>query len=50
LFFWVYRAGLDVAEYFCEPFGAHRYEDGLADKDPEGYPVVEAILRSVFGK
>ena len=39
-----------AAEYFCESFTAYRFEDGLADKDPEGYDMVEAILRMVLRK
>ena len=31
------RARKDPAEYFCETFTAYRFEDALADKDPEGY-------------
>jgi hypothetical protein len=42
------RARRDRAEYFCETFAAYRFEDGLADKDPEGYDMVEAILRVVL--
>jgi hypothetical protein len=38
----------EAVEYFCETFAAYRFEDGLADKDPEGYDMVEAILRMVF--
>ena len=44
------RAREQAAEYFCESFTAYRFEDGLADKDPEGYDMVEAILRMVFRK
>jgi hypothetical protein len=40
----------EAVEYFCETFVAYRFEDGLADKDPEGYDMVEAILRMVFRK
>ncbi len=42
------RAKVDPIEYFCETFAAYRFEDGLADKDPNGYDMVEAILRLVF--
>jgi hypothetical protein len=35
-------------EYFCETFTAYRFEDGLADKDPNGYHMVEAVIRLVF--
>jgi len=45
-----FQARLEALEYFCETFAAYRFEDGLADKDPEGYHMVEAILRMVFGK
>jgi len=44
------RAKWDAGEYFCETFSAYRFEDGLADKDPEGYHMVEAILRMEFRK
>lgn len=44
------RARKDAAEYFRETFSACRFEDGLADKDPEGYDMVEAILRMVWEK
>ena len=40
----------DPEEYFCETFAAYRFEDGLADKDPQGYDMVEAILRMVWKK
>lgn len=36
--------------YTNETFAAYRFEEGFADKDPEGYHMVEAILRMVFGK
>jgi hypothetical protein len=42
------RAELDPVEYFCETFAAYRFEDGLADNDPNGYDMIEAILRLVF--
>jgi hypothetical protein len=35
-------------EYFCETFAAYRFENGLADRDPNGYDTIEAILRLVF--
>ena len=41
------RARRDPDEYFCETFTAYRFEDQLADRDPEGYHMVEAILRMV---
>jgi hypothetical protein len=44
------RAKRDPKEYFCEAFAAYRFEDSLADQDPEGYDVVEAILRMVSRK
>jgi len=44
------QARLEAREYFCETFAAYRFEDGLADKDPEGYHMVEAILRVVVGE
>jgi hypothetical protein len=34
-------------EYFSESFSAYRFEDSFADKDPEGYDMVEKILRLV---
>jgi hypothetical protein len=39
------RARRDAAEYFAETFTAYRFEDALADKDPEGYDMVEAVRR-----
>ena len=44
------RARKEPEEYFCETFTAYRIEDALADKDPEGYDMVEAILRGVWKK
>ena len=44
------RARKEPLEYFCETFAAYRFEDGLADRDPEGYDMVEAILRVVWKK
>ena len=44
------RAREQASEYFCETFTAYRFEDGLADKDPNGYDMVEAILRMVCRK
>jgi len=41
------RATGDPVEYFCETFAAYRFEDGLADKDPEGYDMVGAVFRTV---
>ncbi len=41
------RAKRNVLEYFSETFAAYRFEDTLADKDPEGYDMVEAILREL---
>ena len=43
-----FRAKVDPIEYFCETFTAYRFEGGLADKDPNGYDMVETILRMVF--
>jgi hypothetical protein len=40
----------DGLEYFCETFAAYRFEDGLADKDPAGYDMVEVVLRMVNRK
>lgn len=42
------RAIQGYLEYFCETFTAYRFEDGLADKDPNGYHMIEAVIRSVF--
>ena len=44
------RARKRAVEYFSESFAAYRFEDSFADKDPEGYHVVEAILRLVGKK
>jgi len=44
------RAWKGPAEYFCEGFAAYRFEDSLADRDPEGYDMVEAIRRMVLRK
>jgi len=44
------RAKIRAAEYFSESFAAYRFEDCFADKDPEGYHIVEAILRLVGKK
>jgi hypothetical protein len=41
------RAMSDPIEYFCETFAAYRFEDSLADRDPEGYDMVEAVFRTV---
>jgi len=37
-------------EYFSESFAAYRFEDSFADKDPEGYHMVEEILRLAWRK
>jgi hypothetical protein len=42
------RGRQEPIEYFCETFAAYRFEAGLADKDPEGYDMVEAVIRQVF--
>lgn len=44
------RAGRRPVEYFSESFAAYRFEDSFADKDPEGYDMVEKILRLVGRK
>jgi hypothetical protein len=44
------RAKIRAAEYFSESFAAYGFEDSFADKDPEGYHMVEAILRLVGKK
>lgn len=43
-----HRARRDPGEYFCETFAAYRFIDELADKGPEGYDMIEAILRRVW--
>src|SRR6266404_4357558 len=45
-----YRATQNAVEYFAETYAAYRFEDALADKDPEGYDMVEAILRMIGRK
>ena len=42
------RATEGVFEYFSETFSACRFEDSLADRDPEGYDMVEHILRLLW--
>ena len=37
-------------EYFSESFAAYRFEGSFADKDPEGYHMVEEILRLAWRK
>jgi hypothetical protein len=44
------RARAGPQEYFSESLAAYRFEDSFADKDPEGYHMVEAILRVVWRK
>jgi hypothetical protein len=44
------RARKDAVEYFSESFSAYRFEDSFADRDPEGYHMVEAILGLVGKK
>jgi hypothetical protein len=44
------RAGKDAMEFFSESFSAYRFEDSFADRDPEGYHMVEAILGLVGKK
>jgi hypothetical protein len=44
------RARGNPLEYFAETFTAYRFEDSLADKDPAGYHMVEAILRLAWNK
>ncbi len=39
------RAGKDAVEHFSESFSAYRFEQSFADRDPEGYHMVEAILQ-----
>jgi hypothetical protein len=42
------RAGQRAIEYFAESFSAYRFEHTLACKDPEGYDMVEVILRRAY--
>jgi hypothetical protein len=44
------RAGQRAIEYFVESFSAYRFEDTLACKDPEGYDMVEVILKRAYKK
>jgi hypothetical protein len=44
------RAEKRAVEYFAETFSAYRFEDTLAYKDPEGYDMIEAILKRVYRK
>jgi hypothetical protein len=44
------RAGQRAPEYFAETFSAYRFEDTLVYRDPEGYDMVEVILRLAYRK
>jgi hypothetical protein len=44
------RAGQRAVEYFAETFSAYRFEEMLVYKDPEGYDMIEVILRRVCRK
>lgn len=44
------RARENPPEYFSETFAAYRFEDSLADKDPAGYHMIEAILRLAWNR
>lgn len=44
------RARRNPLEYFCETFAAYRFEGSLADKDPVGYHMIEAILRLAWNR
>jgi hypothetical protein len=44
------RARQRGIEYFVESFSAYRFEETLVYKDPEGYDMVEAILKRVYRK
>jgi hypothetical protein len=44
------RARAGPQEYFSECLAAYRFENSFADKDPEGYHMVEAILRMAWRK
>jgi hypothetical protein len=44
------RARNNPLEYFCETFAAYRFEDSLADIDPVGYHMIEAILRIAWNR
>lgn len=39
------RARAGPLEYFAETYAAYRFEATLADRDPEGYHMIEALLR-----
>ena len=44
------RARAGPEEDFSESFAAYRFADSFADKDPEGYDMVETILRAAWKK
>ena len=44
------RARQRAMEYFVETFSAYRFEDTLVYKDPEGYDMVEVVLRRAYRK
>jgi hypothetical protein len=44
------RARVRGLEYFVETFSAYRFEEALVYKDPEGYDMVETILRRTYRK
>jgi hypothetical protein len=44
------RARGNPLDYFSETFSAYRFEDSLADRDPTGYDIVEAILRVAWNR
>jgi len=39
------RARAGPLEYFAETYAAYRFEATLADRDPDGYHMIEALLR-----
>jgi hypothetical protein len=44
------RARAGPREYFSESLAAYRFEDSFADRDPEGYDMIESILREAWRK
>ena len=44
------RARDGAWEYFAETYSAYRFEDSLADKDPDGYHMVEYMLGLLWNR
>ena len=44
------RARDGILEYFSETYTAYRFEDSLADRDPAGYDMIEAVLRLLWNR